>query len=161
MTLGERIFFLGAIALTVIVFVLINAGKIFAHNVKNPEKAVAHADGVILFFGQHRQLARTSVGRRSLVAHRWLRRVRLHQLPVYPAIRYVFGAYAGQAWRVAGCESTWSIYAHNGQYRGLFQMGSNERATYGHDWTPYGQAAAAYRYFAASGYDWSPWECKP
>lgn len=77
------------------------------------------------------------------------------------AIRRVFGAYAGQALSVAWCESRFSIWARNGQYLGLFQMGSSERATYGHSWTALGQSQAAYRYFVASGSDWSPWACKP
>ena len=77
------------------------------------------------------------------------------------AIRYVFGPYADQALRVAGCESGLSIYAHNGQYHGLFQMGEHERAVYGDAGDAMGQARAAYRYFVASGRDWSPWACKP
>lgn len=46
-------------------------------------------------------------------------------------------------------------------------MGSSERATYagGPPVSGYGDALeqtwAAWRYFAASGRDWSPWECKP
>ena len=79
------------------------------------------------------------------------------------AIHAVFGQYGDQAWRVSGCETggTYSVYARNGQYLGMFQMGSNERATYGHSWDAWGQARAAYRYFVASGKDWSPWTCKP
>ena len=77
------------------------------------------------------------------------------------AIRFVFGPYADQALRVAYCESRYSTRAVNGQYLGLFQMGSSERATYGHSSTALGQARAAYRYFVASGRDWSPWACKP
>lgn len=81
------------------------------------------------------------------------------------AIRAVFGKYASQAIRVAYCETggTFSLNATNGQYRGLFQMGSWERATYsrGRYSTALDQTMAAWRYFAATGYDWSPWECKP
>jgi hypothetical protein len=62
---------------------------------------------------------------------------------------------------VASCESGFSTTALNGQYEGIFQMGFNERATYGDGATAYEQAAAAYRYFVASGRDWSPWSCKP
>ncbi len=78
-------------------------------------------------------------------------------------IRLVFGSYGEQAVRVAGCETgqTYSTTARNGQYLGLFQMGDYARSTYGHGWTALEQALAAYRYFVASGYDWSPWECKP
>lgn len=82
---------------------------------------------------------------------------------VQRAVSLVFGRYAGQAMRVVRCETggTFSVYARNGQYLGLFQMGSWERATYGHGWTPLAQARAAWRYFVASGRDWSPWTCKP
>lgn len=78
-------------------------------------------------------------------------------------IRAVFGRYGDQAVRVAGCETGGTYWwgAKNGQYRGIFQMGEHERATYGHGNGPWPQARAAYRYFAATGYDWSPWECKP
>lgn len=77
------------------------------------------------------------------------------------AIRHVFGRYADQAIAVAWCESRHDRYASNGQYLGLFQMGSSERVTYGHGTTALEQARAAYRYFSRSGYDWSPWACKP
>lgn len=67
-----------------------------------------------------------------------------------------------QAWEVAGCETgdTYSIWAKNGQYLGIFQMGSSERRTYGHGWNPWAQAKAAHRYYVASGKDWSPWSCR-
>jgi hypothetical protein len=73
----------------------------------------------------------------------------------------VFGSYCRQAISVARCESGLSIYARNGQYLGLFQMGSFARSTYGHGWDAWTQSRAAYRYFVASGRDWSPWTCKP
>ena len=62
---------------------------------------------------------------------------------------------------MARCESGLSVWARNGQYHGLFQMGSSERARFGHGPTPFAQAMAAYRYFVATGRDWSPWSCKP
>lgn len=77
------------------------------------------------------------------------------------AICLVFGPRCREALRVAHCESRFDTNAQNGQYLGLFQMGSYERATYGHGTTPYDQAIAAYRYFVASGRDWGPWSCKP
>lgn len=79
------------------------------------------------------------------------------------AICAVFGPYCSQALAVADCETggTFSTSARNGQYLGLFQMGERERATYGNAWDALGQARAAYRYFVASGRDWSPWECRP
>jgi hypothetical protein len=77
------------------------------------------------------------------------------------AIGIVFGRYTQQALRVAHCESRYDVNARNGQYLGLFQMGSYERATYGHGSTPLAQARAAYRYFSATRYTWGPWQCKP
>jgi len=77
------------------------------------------------------------------------------------AIRRVFGAYASQALSVAWCESRFDVYARNGQYLGLFQMGDYARSTYGHSWTALGQSRSAYAYFVEAGADWSPWECKP
>lgn len=77
------------------------------------------------------------------------------------AIRFVFREYAAQALVVARCESGYRTSATNGQYRGIFQMGSPERARFGHGETALEQARAAYRYFVASGRDWSPWQCRP
>lgn len=71
--------------------------------------------------------------------------------------------YSQEAMKVVYCETggTYSVWSRNGQYLGLFQMGSWERATYGHGNNAWVQARAAHRYFVASGSDWSPWECKP
>jgi hypothetical protein len=79
------------------------------------------------------------------------------------AVCAVFGNYCSQAMAVVRCETggTYSPWATNGQYHGIFQMGSNERDTYGDGWNVWAQAKAAFRYFIASGRDWSPWECKP
>lgn len=78
------------------------------------------------------------------------------------AICKVFGPrYCEQALRVSWCESKWYRWAKNGQYLGIFQMGSHERRTYGHGPGAYAQARAAKRYFMASGRDWGPWTCKP
>jgi hypothetical protein len=77
------------------------------------------------------------------------------------AIRAVFGRHAEQALTVAWCESRWSTGARNGQYLGLFQMGSFARSRYGHGGDALTQARAAYAYFVDSGRDWSPWSCKP
>lgn len=69
--------------------------------------------------------------------------------------------------KVAKCESSsywWrgrAQEAHNGQYLGMFQMGSRERYIYGHGPDPWSQAFAAHRYFLASGRTWWPWSCKP
>ena len=77
------------------------------------------------------------------------------------AICHVFQRYCTQALAVSECESGKSTHAHNGQYRGLFQMGSSERRIFGHGSTAIEQARAAKRYFDRSGRDWSPWSCKP
>lgn len=73
----------------------------------------------------------------------------------------IFRGYCSQALRVARCESGFNIWARNGQYLGLFQMGAAERRRYGHGWDAWSQSRAAYRYFIDSGRDWSPWACKP
>ena len=79
------------------------------------------------------------------------------------AIHHVFGPYGDQAVRVAECESGLSIWAKNGQYAGLFQMGSSERSLYSraYYWGWWEQIRSAHRYFVASGRDWSPWSCRP
>lgn len=101
---------------------------------------------------------RARVWRERYEAHQhWLRTM---NNPI-SAIRHVFGSFANQAIAVARCESNLSVWAQNGQYLGLFQMGSSERMLYGHGSTPLSQAEAAYRYFIASGSDWSPWQCRP
>lgn len=79
-------------------------------------------------------------------------------------IRKVFGRYANQALSVSYCESRFWVWASNGQYKGLFQMGESERETYGHSYNnAWVQARAALRYFVDSGRDWSPWAsiCRP
>jgi hypothetical protein len=72
---------------------------------------------------------------------------------------------SSEAWAVARCETggTFSVWANNGQYLGLFQMGDYARARYGHGRDPWTQARAAHRYYVASGRDWSPWDprCRP
>ena len=68
--------------------------------------------------------------------------------------------YCAQALRVGYCESGLRTEARNGQYRGIWQMGSWERRKYGHGSTVRAQARAANRYFVASGRDWSPWACR-
>jgi hypothetical protein len=76
------------------------------------------------------------------------------------AICSVFGAYCGEAVAVARCESRLSTNAQNGQYLGLFQMGSYERQLFGHGNSAREQSIAAHRYFVRSGRDWSPWSCR-
>ena len=139
--------------------------------------------GVIRFFEshprlltapEHRKAARASVRRatrRLAVTTRdiaYLRRIidarearRLEALPPRAAICDAFDHYCGEALKVAWCESRLHTSARNGQYLGLFQMGSYARELYGHGATAHDQAIAAHRYFVSSGRDWSPWSCKP
>ena len=104
---------------------------------------------------------------RAWVLRRWRQRLELCQAleaklrdPVQ-AILAVFGSRGWEAVEVARCETggTFSVYARNGQYLGLFQMGEFARSRYGHGWTALAQARSAYRYFREAG--WSPWECRP
>ena len=152
--------------------------------------AMPKSTSVIRFFDQHRWLlsdprfqeeakVRLDVAKRSLAASRAKakrtrarlgreraaaeRRRLAAELRGSPAkaICHVFGRYCVQALRVARCESGYSVNAQNGQYLGLFQMGSSERRLFGHGADALRQAKAAYRYFVRSGRDWSPWSCKP
>jgi hypothetical protein len=138
--------------------------------------------GAMRFFENHRTLlasgAQPAKARISLaVAHArvreltksiaWLRAKirardgrRLAKLPPRKAICSVFGSYCDEAVAVAWCESRLSTRAQNGQYRGLFQMGSHERSLFGHGSTAHDQSLAAHRYFVRSGRDWSPWACR-
>jgi hypothetical protein len=104
--------------------------------------------------------ARAEIARRKQEAKRKRLMTALARSPE-KAICHVFGAYCGQALQVARCESGYQTNAQNGQYLGLFQMGSNERRLFGHGASALDQARAAHRYFVASGRDWSPWSCKP
>ena len=102
-----------------------------------------------------------------IIALIWQSAARAHWRPGYHNVQHAVKMYFGSHWydamRVVRCETggTYSVWAQNGQYRGLFQMGSWERRTYGHGNNPWAQARAAAAYFRASGSDWSPWECKP
>ena len=104
--------------------------------------------------------ARAELARREREAERRRLTAELARSPE-KAICHVFGTYCDQALRVARCESGYRTSAQNGQYLGIFQMGSNERRLFGHGESALDQARAAYRYFVRSGRDWSPWSCKP
>jgi hypothetical protein len=73
------------------------------------------------------------------------------------AVCYYFGAYCEQAMQIVRCETggTYWPWVSNGQYHGIFQMGSNERAKYGDGSSVWAQAKAAYAYFRDAG--WHPW----
>jgi hypothetical protein len=145
-------------------------------------KALRKYRGTVRFFKTHRSLLSASDRRRdatAALAHA-KRRVnqltttvgalrakidardarRLADLKPRAAICAVFGDYCQEAVAVAWCESHLSTTAENGQYLGLFQMGSYERRLFGHGETAHAQAVAAHRYFVRSGRDWSPWSCR-
>jgi hypothetical protein len=105
-----------------------------------------------------RQLTKSVASLRAKVRTRTTRR--LASLPPRAAICSVFGSRCHEAIAIARCESHLSTSAQNGQYLGLFQMGSYERRLFGHGSTALDQAVAAHRYFVRSGGDWSPWSCR-
>jgi hypothetical protein len=115
-----------------------------------PSLAIAHA--------RVRQLTTSVAALRAKISARDRRR--LAKLPPRRAICSVFGSYCDEAVAVAWCESRLHTTAQNGQYRGLFQMGSHERNLFGHGSTAHDQSLAAHRYFVRSGRDWSPWACR-
>ena len=105
-----------------------------------------------------RQLTKTVAALRAKVDMRDARR--LATMPPKAAICTVFGDDCQEAVAVAWCESRLRPTAQNGQYLGLFQMGSYERQLFGHGSSAREQAVAAHRYFVRSGRDWSPWSCR-
>ena len=161
------------------------AGRPVAQHVESRLRSQIRRDEtVIQFFGRHRWLLTDprfrANAQRELASHRHhlaRARERLHRMEQkrrlarrlavvkvetpQQVICRVFGPYCGEALRVAQCESGFRTDAQNGQYLGLFQMGYEERRLFGHGPTAEEQARAAYRYFAASGRNWTPWSCKP
>lgn len=108
------------------------------------------------------RLAKATKQIRRLRHALWLRRLRVLQAASpKEAICQVFQGQCQQAVDVAWCESRLHTNAQNGQYLGLFQMGSLARELFGHGPTARAQAIAAHKYFVYSGRDWSPWSCKP
>ena len=102
-------------------------------------------------------VARAKSARKSFA--RWIREMRIPE----KAICHVFrGRYCAEALGVTACEAgpSRTPRAHNGQYLGVFQMGSSERRLFGHGASVLEQARAAWRYFDRSGRDWSPWSCR-
>lgn len=114
-------------------------------NLRDAKRRLAKAEGTITRL-------------RKAIARRDARR--LASLPPRAAICGVFGRYCRQAIDVAWCESRLQTSARNGQYLGMFQMGSSERRLFGHGPTAHAQAVAAHKYFVLSGRDWSPWGCR-
>ena len=70
---------------------------------------------------------------------------------------YFRGSLCSTAMQIVNCETggTYDPRSSNGQYLGIFQMGSNERATFGHGNDVWTQARAAYRYYLKAGF--GPW----
>lgn len=67
---------------------------------------------------------------------------------------------------VAWCEGTFNPDASNGQYKGTFQMGTGERARWGHGSSIAAQTTAAHGYYDYSvkhhpSGGFGPWSCKP
>lgn len=75
------------------------------------------------------------------------------------AVCFYFGPNCGMAMKIVKCETggTYAPWSANGQYRGIFQMGSSERATYGDGNNVWAQAKAAFAYFKAGNYSFDPW----
>jgi hypothetical protein len=73
------------------------------------------------------------------------------------AVCHYFGKDCDMAMKIVKCETggTYVPWTANGQYLGIFQMGSHERATYGHGNNVWAQAKAAYAYFRDAGF--GPW----
>lgn len=81
------------------------------------------------------------------------------------------GARGDSALKIARCESgywsnccssgggTKAHYDYASQYKGLFQMGQNERDQYGFNWCAGGQAKGAFGLWQDRG--WQPWSCSP
>ncbi|MEX2587840.1 MAG: hypothetical protein WD602_07615 [Actinomycetota bacterium] len=82
---------------------------------------------------------------------------RLNKASVEDLIREVFKEQGDKAVQVARCESELKTDARRGQFFGLFQMGANERASYGHGQDALAQIEAAHDLFMARG--WQPWTC--
>jgi len=76
----------------------------------------------------------------------------------YRAVCFYFKQNCATAMRIVKCETggTYTPWSANGQYLGIFQMGSSERARYGHGNNVWAQAKAAYAYYRDAG-GFGPW----
>ena len=102
---------------------------------------------------RHRRQVREQRNRQRLAS------IRLAKPAV--AICTVFGKRCTEALAVSRCESGMRTDARNGEYLGLFQMGTTERRLFGHGPSAIEQVKAAHRYYVASGHSWRAWSCKP
>jgi hypothetical protein len=86
---------------------------------------------------------------------------------VQSLIQSVFGAYAGQALRVAACESSYNPSAINRSSgaSGVFQFLHSTWVTTSYaGYSPFNAWAnvnAAHQVFVRDGYSWREWSCKP
>ncbi len=168
-----------AVTMTLSAFALMFAAPSQAHLVRTPDMpGKNHLENRLAQQVENlehaRYVARRGAGKNRAWHRAWLpilrqeireTRVALTPRPrtVPGIIRAVFGAHGSAAVAVASCETggTFDVNATNGQYLGLFQMGDYARGRYGHGPDAWTQSRAAYAYFRDSGFDWSPWECKP
>ncbi len=70
---------------------------------------------------------------------------------------------SSEAWQVAGCESGWTFspWASNGRYLGIFQVSDHWRRTVpGFRFNVWAQARHAHRVYRLTG-GWSHWACSP
>jgi hypothetical protein len=73
------------------------------------------------------------------------------------AVCFYFKKNCATAMKIVKCETggSYTPWSANGQYLGIFQMGSYERRTFGHGGNVWAQAKAAYAYFKVAGF--GPW----
>ncbi len=122
---------------------------------RNRAEANSHAE-------PRRTQRKAAVAKATLAHRQKVRRLAAYRAATPgSAICRIFGGHCQEALQVSRCESGLRTTAQNGQYLGLFQMGSSERRIYGHGATAIAQATAAHRYFVDSGSNWGPWSCKP
>lgn len=80
--------------------------------------------------------------------------------PVFKrALVHFWGPHWLEAAVVSFGEGSWHPNARNGQYRGTFQLGADERRRYGDGPGLWAQAKAAHRYWKRGG--WIHWDCQP
>jgi len=165
-------------------FALASTGS--ARGVAATARVAKHDRQVLRFFAHHPWLLRdprfAAEAKRQVAAHRKSLAAAQRRLAAHRArtrrtlarhlasvrardpetvICRVFRKHCHEALRVARCESGLRTDAVNGQYLGLFQMGSTARQLYGHGDSADEQARAAHRYFVAAGHSWGPWTCRP
>ncbi len=80
-----------------------------------------------------------------------------YQIAYRAVCHYFTGSLCSTAMKIVNCETggTYTPWSANGQHLGIFQMGSHERATYGHGNNVWAQSKAAYAYFKDAGF--GPW----